>query len=188
VAITTRQLTAERWDDLVALFGLERGAQGGCWCMWWRMTSAEFQKASREERRDAFHALVRSNVPTGLLAYDGDRPVGWCAVGPRESLPKLMRSRVARPLGGDVSAVWMINCFFIDRPYRGQGLSRELIDGAISLAGKHGAGAIEACPLDTDRQLMWGEGFVGLAQTFREAGFEEVARRAPTRPLMRKLL
>jgi GNAT superfamily N-acetyltransferase len=188
MAFTTRQLTAERWDDLVALFGPERGAQGGCWCMWWRMTSTEFESMSRESRRDAFHALVKANAPTGVLAYDGRKPVGWCAAGPRESLPKLMRSRVAKPVDGDAEKVWMINCFFIERAYRGQGLSRTLIDGAIAMARAHGGSAIEACPLDTDRQLMWGEGFVGLAKTFREAGFAEVARRAPTRPLVRMAL
>lgn len=188
MAITTRQLTAECWDDLVTLFGPERGAQGGCWCMWWRMTSAEFEAMSRDERHDAFHALVKANVPAGVLAYDGRKPVGWCAAGPRESLPKLIRSRVAKPVDGDTAQVWMINCFFIDRTYRGQGLSRMLIDGAVAMARGHGGRTIEACPLDTERRLMWGEGFVGLAKTFREAGFEEVARRAPTRPLMRKAL
>jgi GNAT superfamily N-acetyltransferase len=188
MGITTHPLTVERWDDLVTLFGPERGAQGGCWCMWWRMTRTEFQKISRDSRRDAFHALVKSNLPVGLLAYDGERPVGWCAVGPRASLPRLMRSRITKPVEDDVSTVWLINCFFIDRPFRGQGLSRVLIDGAVAMAREEGGTALEACPLETDRQLMWGEGFIGLAKTFREAGFEEIARRSPTRPLMRRTL
>jgi len=186
MAFTTHELTQERWDDLVALFGPERGAQGGCWCMWWRMTGADFEKTSREGRRDALHALVRSGLPTGLLAYDGSRPVGWCAVGPRRSLPKLLRSRVARPVEPDVDGTWMINCFFIDRAFRGQGLTGILIEGALAMARRHGAGAVEACPLDTDRELIWGEGFIGLARRFQAAGFAEIARRTPTRPLMRK--
>ncbi|HEB84575.1 MAG TPA: N-acetyltransferase, partial [Bacteroidetes bacterium] len=28
-------LSPERWGDFEALFG-ERGACGGCWCMYWR--------------------------------------------------------------------------------------------------------------------------------------------------------
>jgi hypothetical protein len=40
----------------------------------------------------------------------------------------------------------------------------------------------------TTRQLTWGEGFVGLAKTFQAAGFEEVARRSPIRPLMRRMI
>jgi GNAT superfamily N-acetyltransferase len=188
MAITTRELNAKSWDDLVTLFGPERGAQGGCWCMWWRMTSAEFEKASREERRDDFRRLVDDGVPLGVLAYDRKVPVGWCAVGPRESLPKLMRSRVAGPLEGETGGVWMINCFYVDRNHRGEGLMRTLIDAAAEMAGKHGARVVEACPIDTERKLMWGEGHIGLAQVFAAAGFSEVARRSPTRPLMRKSL
>lgn len=188
MTITTRELSADRWDDLVTLFGPERGAQGGCWCMWWRMTSAEFEKASRESRRDAFRKLLDDGVPLGVLAYDGKAPVGWCAVGPRDSLPKLVRSRVAGPVGGETDGVWMINCFFIDRARRGDGLMRSLIDAAADMAGRHGARIIEACPIDTSRKLIWGEGYVGLAQAFAAAGFSEIARRSPTRPLMRRVL
>lgn len=188
MAITTRQLSADRWDDLVALFGPERGAQGGCWCMWWRMTGAEFERASREERRDLFRRLVEDGAPLGVLAYDGKAPIGWCAVGPRESLPKLMRSRVARPLDRQTDGVWMINCFYIGRDHRGVGLMRKLIDAAVEMARKNGARVIEACPIDTERQLIWGEGFIGLAQAFVASGFSEMARRSPTRPLMRKTL
>jgi GNAT superfamily N-acetyltransferase len=188
MAITTRQLSVDRWDDLVALFGPERGANGGCWCMWWRMTGAEFEKVPREERRDLFYRLVEDGAPLGVLAYDGEAPIGWCAVGPRESLPKLMRSRVARPLDGQADGLWMINCFYIDRDHRGVGLMRELIDAAVEMAHKNGARAVEACPIDTQRQLIWGEGFIGLAQAFVAAGFSEIARRSPTRPLMRKTL
>ena len=179
-------LTPERRDDLVTLFGPERGAHGGCWCMWWRMTSAAFEKAARADRREGFRDIVKGGAPTGVLAYDGKTPVGWCAVGPRETLPKLMRSRVAKPLDGDIGKVWMINCFFVDRRHREAGLMRVLIAGAVGLARDSGAQAVEACPIEPARPLIWGEAFVGIASVFSQAGFEEVARRSPTRPLMRK--
>ncbi len=188
MTISVRPLTEGRWDDLVDLFGPERGAHGGCWCMWWRMTGSEFEAASREQRKAGFHAMVKDGEPTGILAYEGKRPVGWCAVGPRHSLPKLMRSRIAKPVNDDPATTWMINCFFIDRAFRGRGLTRQLIDGASDFARDNGAKVVEACPLDTTRKLIWGEGFIGLAHTFRAAGFEEIARRSPTRPLMRKVL
>ena len=35
-------VTSERWDDFEELFGT-RGAYGGCWCMWWRLTRKEFE-------------------------------------------------------------------------------------------------------------------------------------------------
>jgi hypothetical protein len=65
---------------------------------------------------------------------------------------------------------------------------RRLLDGAVAFAARSGAAAVEACPIDVRRRLVWGEGYVGVASVFREAGFEEVARRSPTRPLMRKTL
>lgn len=33
-------LTPQRWDDFEKLFG-EKGAYGGCWCMWWRTTRSQ---------------------------------------------------------------------------------------------------------------------------------------------------
>ena len=60
-----------------------------------------------------------------------------------------------------------------------------LAQAAIDQARRRRAVAIEACAIDTKRQLMWGEGFVGLASVFRKLNFREIARRTPTRPLMR---
>ena len=36
-------LTPERWDDFEALFG-PRGACGGCWCMYWRRSAADYER------------------------------------------------------------------------------------------------------------------------------------------------
>ena len=181
------RLTPSRFNDLVDLFGPERGANSGCWCMWWRMPSSEWKGASREEKRENFRTVVEAGPPPGILAYDGTTAVGWCAIGPRETLPRMNRSRVAAPL--DVTAgVWAVNCFYIRSGYRGQGMMRILLDAAVDFARKRRAKVVEACPIDTDRKLIWGEGFMGLAPVFRAAGFEEVARRSPTRPLMRKIL
>ena len=177
-------LTIGRWDDLVDLFGPERGANSGCWCMWWRMTARDFEAASREDRRDAFKAVVADGPPPGLLAYHDGQAVGWCAVGPRPTLPRIGRSRVAKPVeGGD--GVWFVSCFYIRSGHRKSGLMAALLEAAVDYAVEQGANMIEACPIDPARTLQWGEGFVGIASVFRAAGFEEIARRSPNRPLMR---
>ena len=182
--IALHPLTPDRFGDLVDLFGPERGASSGCWCMWWRMKRADWKAVPREEKRDRFRAIVEAGPPPGILAYEEGTAVGWCAVGPRETLPRMNASRVAAPLDPSES-VYAVNCFYIRSGYRGQGLMRVLLDGATALAAEQGAAIVEACPLDTERKLIWGEGFVGLAPIFRAAGFQEVARRSPTRPLMR---
>jgi predicted GNAT family acetyltransferase len=180
-------LAPGRWDDLVDLFGRERGANSGCWCMWWRMPSADWKVVPRDDKRERFHAIVEAGPPPGILAYDGEVAVGWCAIGPRSTLPRMNASRVAAPLDNG-AGVWAVNCFYVRAGYRGQGLMRALLDGAIVFARAQGARIVEACPLDTARKLIWGEGYVGLAPVFRAAGFHEVARRSPSRPLMRKKL
>ena len=151
--------------------------------MWWRVPTKTFNGMSREERRAAFEAAV-GEVPTGILAYDGEAAVGWCAVGPRASLPKLNRSRVASTLD-EPDGVWMINCFFVRKGSRGDRLMGRLIAAAVDYARGEGARAVEACPVDPKRALQWGEGFIGIASQFTATGFAEVARRSPTRPLMR---
>lgn len=180
-------LTPDRWDDLVDLFGPERGASSGCWCMWWRMPRAEWRAAPRNDKRDRFRAIVEAGPPPGVLAYAGVLAVGWCAVGPRSSLPVMNSSRVAAPLDR-IDGVWAVNCFYVRAGHRGQGMMRALLDGAVDLAAAEGAEVVEACPIEPARKLTWGEGYHGIASVFRASGFKEVARRSPTRPLMQRKL
>jgi hypothetical protein len=90
-------LTRERWKDLVSLFG-EKGAYGGCWCMWWRQAASEHERRAGEDNREALKALVNDGKIPGLLAYLDERPVGWCSVAPREELGRLLRSPVLKPV------------------------------------------------------------------------------------------
>src|SRR5262245_14495751 len=120
-------LTPDRWPDLEALFG-ERGACGGCWCMYWRLRRADFHAGKGQPNKDALRALVDAGPPPGLLAYVGGVAVGWCAVGPRETYPGLARSRILRPV--DERPVWSITCLFVDRAHRRRGLSARLLRAA----------------------------------------------------------
>jgi GNAT superfamily N-acetyltransferase len=177
------KLTPERWADLEALFG-QRGACGGCWCMWWRLKRSEFQSRKGAKNKRAFKAIVESGEAPGILAYDGDLPVGWCALGPRERYPVLERSRTLGRIDGQ--AVWSVTCFFVAKPFRRKGISVRLLKAAAEFARASGAGIIEGYPVDP-RTASSPDPFVwtGLASAFRSAGFKEVARRSATRPLMR---
>lgn len=98
-------LTRERWSDFEELFG-ERGAYGGCWCMWWRLTRREFEQQQGEGNRQAMKAIVESVQVPGILAYAAGEPVGWCSVAPREHYGSLNRSPVLKRL--DDTPVWSI--------------------------------------------------------------------------------
>ena len=179
-------LTPDRWDDLACLFG-SRGACGGCWCMWWRITRSEFERRKGAANRRAFRALVKSGREPGILAYDGDEPVGWCAVEPRERYPVLGRSRVLEPV--DSVAVWSVSCFFIAAEWRASGLSTRLLRAAAKHVKRRGGRVLEGYPHDlAGGQLPGPFVFTGLLPAFERAGFREVARRSPKRPIVRKRL
>jgi len=176
-------LTPGRWADLVALFGA-RGACGGCWCMWWRLTRSEFEKRKGAGNRRSLRKLVDSGAVPGIIAYYRGEPVAWCSVGPRGDYSALGRSRVLAPV--DDRPVWSIVCFFIAKPFRKKGLSRELIRAALAFAKERGAAIVEGYPVEPKKGITADVfAHTGLAKTFRAAGFVEVARRSETRPFMR---
>ena len=184
--IEIHPLTSERWPDLEDLFGPEKGANSGCWCMWPRVSGPLYRDMQRSGRKEAFEALVKQEAVPGLLAYSAGQAVGWCAVGPRENTIRFHTSKAARlaeaPAPGSIYA---LTCFFIRRGWRRQGLTRLLTLAARDFAALAGATALDVCPIAPDKPLQWGEGFVGIASVFRDLGFEEIERRSERRPLMR---
>ena len=178
-----RPVTPDRWDDLVALFG-PNGAYSSCWCMWWRMTSAEFDTRHGAGTRRALKGLVdRGRVP-GLLAYVDGKPVGWVSVAPREEYGRLERSRHLRRV--DDQPVWSIVCFYIDRHSRKQGVGSALLQGAVSYARKRGAQIVEAYPVDPrGKKIQSAELYTGTVEMFRAAGFEVAAAGGGRRRIMR---
>lgn len=184
--VQVHPLTAERWDDFESLFGT-RGACGGCWCMWWRLSQTTFNSQRGEGNRLMMHAMVDSGIVPGLLAYVAGKPAGWISLGPRLEFPRLARSRILQPV--DEQPVWSIVCFFVGKSYRRQGLGVELLKASQVYAADLGARILEGYPKDSEPgQLPDPFVFTGRTTTFSKAGFVEVARRSPTRPIMRRAL
>ncbi len=138
-----KPVTVAEWDDLVELFG-PRGACGGCWCMWWRLPRRDFARLKGDGTRRALKRIVARGPAPGIIAYDGDRPVGWCCVGPREDFPLLERSRVLARV--DDEPVWSIVCFFVARDHRRKGLTRKLVAAAVSYARTPGRAGRRGLP------------------------------------------
>jgi len=181
----TIPLTSERWQDFETLFGV-RGACGGCWCMWWRVPRKQFSAQGNAGNKQMMKQIVDSGEVPGLLGYIDGQPAGWVAVGPREVFVALEHSRVLARV--DDQPVWSINCFFIAKPYRSQGLTLELIEAATTYAQAHGAKIVEGYPFDhTTRQPDY-SAYRGHELVFLKAGFVEAARRSEHYPVMRKYL
>ena len=182
-------LTPQRWDDFETLFG-PRGACGGCWCMYWRLSRSQFETMKGSGNRQAIKELVEAGEMPGLLAYAGEQAVGWCALAPREAYPVLERSRVLQRV--DDQPVWSVVCFFTAKPFRRKGLTVHLLRAAVEYAAGHGARLVEGYPVEpkpkdgVDQPAVPAPfAYTGLASVFRQAGFVEVLRRSETRPIMR---
>jgi len=180
--VTVGPLTAERWPALEDLFG-QAGASNGCWCMYWRL-GPRYSDRPREDNKRDLRRLAASGQPPGLLAFDGDRAVGWCELAPRAELVWLARARYLQPL--DDLPVWSVPCFFVRRSHRGQGVTGALIEAAVTTAAAAGAPALEAYPVDTAVPGHTRNLFPGVASAFARHGFRVVARRNPDRPVMRR--
>ena len=175
-----RPATAERWEDLARLFG-PSGACYGCWCMWWRLSGPEFEKLRAAGRRAALERLVKENRVPGLLACRAGQAVGWCALAPREEFVRLSRSPVLKPV--DASPAWSVPCFFVHPQERGRGVAEALLAAAAHRAEAAGARLLEGYPVEPPASPL--SAYVGVTPMFSRAGFREVARRRPRRPILR---
>jgi len=186
--LTTHPLTPERWPDLEAVFNAKGcSVARGCWCMYYRVSGPQPWPSSGSPRaqasRAAFRKIVESGEPPGLIAYAGKEPVGWVALGPRKDYPKLQRSPVMKPV--DDEPVWSITCFVVPAPYRGQGVAKALLAAAVAYAKRRGVRLLEGYPVDKPQRSSADSMWFGSKSMFDAAGFDEVARRKPTRPVVR---
>lgn len=181
--ITCTTLTIDNWNQFENLFG-EKGACGGCWCMYWRLKRSEFEKNKGVRNYSLMKNYVKDGFIPGLIAFDGNDPVGWCSIGKRTDFSTLSRSRILKKI--DDQPVWSIVCFFVKKEFRYKGVSTILIEACKDFVIKQGGSIIEAYPIEPKKDKMpdvfaW----TGFASSFRKAGFIEVKRRSETRPIMR---
>ena len=175
-------LTPERWHELETLFG-ERGACGGCWCMWWRLKKSEFEKNKGSGNKRAFKKLVGSGAVPGLLAYAGDEPIGWCAVETRGRYARALSSRASKDFANPSD--WLVTCFFIRKDFRKRGVSIALLKAACKHVVSHGGSVVEGQPGEPRASMPDAFVWRGLVSAFRAAGFSEAARPSSSRVIMR---
>ena len=181
--LSFKPATKDRWADVEELFG-ERGACGGCWCMYWRLPRAEWTASKGLKNRKSFKQIVGSGQQPGVIAYNGSEPIGWCAIAPREVFTGLARSRVLKPI--DDQTAWSITCLFVKKPYRRRRVSVQLIKAAVEFAFSQGARIVEGYPtMPTMEKTPDPFVYMGVPSAFKAAGFKEVARPSPSRPIMR---
>ena len=182
--LSFQPLTKDKWDDFEYLFG-ERGACGGCWCMLWRLTRKQFESQKGDGNKNAMKSIVNSEEVPGILAFHNNIAIGWCAISPRDKYSALSRSRILQTI--DDRACWSVACLFVEKSFRKKGVSIELLRAAVRYAGSRGAKLVEGYPVEprSEKDLPPAFAWTGLSQAFILAGFKEIKRRSPTRPIMR---
>ncbi|GAB3165755.1 GNAT family N-acetyltransferase [Amycolatopsis sp. NPDC004378] len=163
---------ASRFEDVAALLN-PSGNERACWCLAYRITSAEYSALRGEARADRVRGLCAEQPAPGVLAYDGDTPVGWCGVSPRSRMERLKRSRTMPPL--DDLPVWSVVCFVVKASHRRRGVSAALLAGAVEYARSCGAPAVEGFPVDTEgERISSSAAHVGTTTLFEAAGFARI--------------
>jgi GNAT superfamily N-acetyltransferase len=151
--------------------------------MFWKLRGKAFDENTGEPARQMQKSVVESGTVPGLLAFEGDKPVGWIAVEPRSAYPKLAHSRILKPV--DDADVWSVTCFFVVKQARRQGLTVELLKAAIEYVKDKKGKIVEGYPVEVKRDMPAPFIYTGTVAAFHKAGFVEVARRSETRPIMR---
>src|SRR6187200_87009 len=95
VVVPANQAT---WEDIESVVGKARSWDKLCFCQrfklgvpGWRATTADERAQMLREQTDC--GYPRSETTTGLLAYVGGEPAGWCCIEPRPAFPFIPEQR-----------------------------------------------------------------------------------------------
>ena len=173
----THPLTPDRFEDFADVVNRSRRVDH-CWCLSHRLSAAEIEQLGRGSREQAVRRLCEREHPPGVVTYCDGEPVAWCNIGPRTEITRLVRSRVIRPV--DDVPVWSIVCVVVRPGRRRQGVTGELLTGAVEYARSHGAPAVEAYPVDPQGRMDLTMAFVGTRTMFERAGFAQIGTTGAT--------
>lgn len=192
----TRWVAGFRMSDTLAVFPLEGSrrsdfyrvhseSQGCGWCCcaaWWAPTWGGWGERTAAQNRALRDSLLDRGEYDGYLLYSRGEPVGWCQVGPRDRLEKLVRQL---RLESD-PAVWAITCFLISPSRRREGLARRLLAEVLRDLQHRGIRRVEAYPR-RGSGLMPDDLWTGPEALFLGEGFT-VLRDDPARPVLSRSL
>ena len=180
-----RPLTSKNFSDLEQLFASEKSAKS-CWCMWFIIAVKEYHQGGAAANEAKFKALAKSSAhPMGLIAYRDGEPVGWAAAGPRSRYARAVKTPTMKAIDqSENDDVWLVPCFFIRPDMRGQKITRALLEGAVKLARKSKASAIEGFPT-AGSKLGSADRQVATEHLFETCGFNAISRPSSNRVVMR---
>ncbi|MGL4576316.1 MAG: GNAT family N-acetyltransferase [Burkholderiaceae bacterium] len=168
---SVKPLATDTWPAFAELVERHGGVWGGCWCMEFH-PDGKLRDAHRRERKEC---RVRDGTTHAALVFDGPRCIGWCQFGSPEELPRIKHKRAYEliPVG---RPDWRITCFFVDKEYRGKGVSSTALAGALKLIAQLGGGTVESYPENVEGRKV-SEAFLYNSRLamFEQQGFKRVA-------------
>lgn len=165
---------ASVFADVAAVLGPKNPGSRVCWCLTYRLSSAENSRLTAAGRAERVAELCARDLAPGVLAYDGGTPVGWAGVAPRAELHAFAAGR--RIPHVDELPVWTVWCFRVRAGHKRRGVARALLGGAVEFAREHGAPAVEGYPVDNGGAKVDSTmAYVGTRALFEQAGFDKVA-------------
>lgn len=166
---------ADVFEDVRQIIGPKRPDANVCWCLTYRIPSKLNRELRGPARGELVAELCEQDPPPGVLAYEGDTPVGWAGVAPRADLNSFARKGSKIP-HIDELPVWTVWCFRTRAGNRGRGIAHALLAGAVDFARSYDAPAIEGYPVDNrGERVDLTMGYVGTRSLFEKAGFNKVA-------------
>lgn len=153
-------------------FALHSDANDNGWChcvAWWVPTWDGWSDRTAEENRRLREDLFERGEFDGYLHYEGERPVGWCQVGRRDRLEKLVGQFGLTP----DPEVWAVSCVLVAPSARGTGVARAMLSGVLEDLRARGVRRVQAYP-KRGESTDPGEQWRGPARLFEELGFRPV--------------
>lgn len=167
----THPVTEDRFEDFADVINPTR-REKHCWCLSHRLPAPEIEELGGGDRAEAMRCLTRREHAPGVVTYRDGVPVGWCSISPRTEIPIMVRSKKYHAL--DDVPVWSIICVVVRSGHRRQGVTEQMLEGAVAYAESRGAPAVEAYPVDPVGRMDLTMAFVGTTTMFARVGFRQV--------------
>lgn len=195
LAVSVLPANKAPWKDIELVLGNARCHGALCYCQRFKIAESAWRSITDAERAKRLRQQTNCGRPesdktSGLLAYVGKEPVGWCSIEPRPNYPYVTEARMASKKRGEDRSdknIWAVACFLTRPPFRHMGVTRALAVGAVDFARSRGARAIEGYGMFTEKgkEITWGELHVGSRNVLAAAGFRQVAQPSLRRVVMR---
>lgn len=167
---------ANVFEDVRQVIGPKNPDANVCFCLSYRIPAKQQVALEGRQRGEFVRELCSRDLAPGVLAYDGEEPVGWAGIAPRADLNSFARANSKIPHVDDLP-VWTVWCFRVRAGNKGRGIMHALLAGAVDFAKTNGAPAIEGYPVDNGGELVNRTmAYTGTKPLFERAGFAEVAR------------